>query len=135
MAMCPDFLNKEGMMEHVGLKLGVVVMLTSKCHAEMAGKGVEYMWACSKGAYCNLTLKDKKGEKLIAGDRNCLLLQVKSVQRIRIFGRQAQQYLLASTMQMTTVNAVVKYNKSVPSMDLLHWRNWLGSSKHIDVHF
>ena len=50
MAMCPDFLNEEGMMEHVGAKIGVEVMLTPKCHAEIAGEGVEYMWACSKGA-------------------------------------------------------------------------------------
>ena len=37
MAMCPDFLYEEGMMEHIGAKLGVKVMLTPKCHAELAG--------------------------------------------------------------------------------------------------
>ncbi|KAI2503159.1 hypothetical protein MHU86_11262 [Fragilaria crotonensis] len=63
MAMCPDFLNEQGMMEHIGTKLGVEVMLTPKCHAELAGEGVEYMWACSKGAYCNLALKEKKGKE------------------------------------------------------------------------
>jgi hypothetical protein len=96
MAMCPDFLNEEGMMEHVGSKLGVEVMLTPKCHAEIAGEGVEYMWACSKGAYRNLTLKEKKGkENFIAGVRHCLSSQVISVQRIRKFARRARQYLLA----------------------------------------
>ena len=52
MTMCPDFLNEEGMMERVGATLGVKVMLTPKYHAKIAGEeGVEYMWACSKGAY------------------------------------------------------------------------------------
>jgi hypothetical protein len=31
MSMCPDFLNEEGMMEHIGKRLGVEVMLTPKC--------------------------------------------------------------------------------------------------------
>ncbi len=32
------------MMQYIGTKLGVEVMLTPKCHAEIAGEGVEYMW-------------------------------------------------------------------------------------------
>jgi hypothetical protein len=96
MELCPDFLNEEGMMQHVGTKLGVEVMLTPKCHAEMAGEGVEYMWACSKGAYRNLTLKEKKGkENFMTGVRHCLSAQVISVQRIRKFARRARQYLIA----------------------------------------
>ena len=63
MAMCPDFLNEDGMMEHIGANLGVEVMLTPKCHAKIAGEGVEYMWACSEGAYRNLALKDNTSER------------------------------------------------------------------------
>jgi hypothetical protein len=71
-------------------------MLTPKCHAEIAGEGVEYMWACSKGAYRNLALKEKKGEEnFIAGVRHCLSRQVISVERIRKFARRARQYLVA----------------------------------------
>ncbi|KAI2495669.1 hypothetical protein MHU86_18853 [Fragilaria crotonensis] len=96
MAMCPDFLNEEGMMEHVGSKLGVEVMSTPKCHAKIAGKGVEYMWACSKGAYRNLAIQTKlRKENFMAGVRHCLSAQVISIQRIRKFARRARQYLLA----------------------------------------
>jgi hypothetical protein len=96
MAMCPDFLHEEGMMEHIGASLGVEVMLTPKCHAEIAGEGVEYMWACSKGAYRNLTLKEKRGkENFMAGVRHCLSSQVISVKRIRKFAKRARQYLIA----------------------------------------
>jgi hypothetical protein len=96
MSMCPDFLNEEGMMEHIGKKLGVEVMLTPKCHAELAGEGVEYMWACSKGAYRNLALKEKRGkENFNESVRYCLSEKVVSVERIRKFAKRARQYLIA----------------------------------------
>ena len=57
MAMCPDFIERRRNEEGTHKKLGGEVMLTPKCHAEIAGEGVQYMWACSKGAYCNLALK------------------------------------------------------------------------------
>ena len=83
-------------MECVGRKLGVEVMLTPKCHAEIAGEGVEYMWACSKGAYRNLALKEKKGkENFMMSVRKCLSDEVLSVARIRRFARRARQYLIA----------------------------------------
>ena len=87
-------------MEHIGAKLGVEVMLTPKCHTEIAGEGLEeYMWACSKGAYRNLALKEKKGkENFMTGVRHCLSAQVIWIERIQKFARQARQarqYLLA----------------------------------------
>jgi hypothetical protein len=59
MTMCSDFLHEQGMMEFIGRKVGVEVILTPKYHAELAGKGFEYMWACSKKHYRNLSLKEK----------------------------------------------------------------------------
>ena len=43
MTMCSDFLHEQGMMEFIGQKVGVEVILTPKCHAELAGDGVEYV--------------------------------------------------------------------------------------------
>ena len=60
MSTCLDFVNEEGSLQHVAKLLGVTVMLTPKCHPEMAGEGVEYAWAGAKNAYCNLALKDKQ---------------------------------------------------------------------------
>ncbi len=60
MGMCFDFLNKEGMMQHIAKEIGAVVLLTPKCHAELAGEGVELLWACAKGAYRKMTLCQKK---------------------------------------------------------------------------
>jgi hypothetical protein len=69
MGMCQDFVNEEGMLQHITNSLGVKVLLTPKCHAELAGEGVEYLWACAKSAYRNLSLREKKGK--------CMLLSVK----------------------------------------------------------
>lgn len=96
MGMCEDFLHEEGMMEYIGSKLGVEVMLTPKCHAEIAGEGVEYMWALAKGTYRSLALKEKKGkDNFVISVRKCLSEQVITTERIRKFSRRARQYLVA----------------------------------------
>ena len=96
MSLCDDFLNEEGMLQCIGKNLDVMVILTPKCHAELAGEGIEYMWALSKGAYRNLTLAQKKGKENFATSvRHCLSSKVVSLERIRKFGRRAHQYLIA----------------------------------------
>ena len=96
MSLCSDFLNEQGMMQYIGTKLGVEVMLSPKCHAEIAGEGVEYMWACAKGTYRNLALKEKKGKSnFMASVRTCLSAEVITGARIRKFSRRARQYMLA----------------------------------------
>ena len=50
MGMCNDFLNEEGMLQQIANNLGVPILLTPKCHAGLAGEGVEYVWACAKDA-------------------------------------------------------------------------------------
>ena len=41
MGMCSDFLNVEGMMQHIAMNIGITVLLTPKCHAVLAGDGVQ----------------------------------------------------------------------------------------------
>ena len=96
MGMCTDFLNEEGMMQHIGKGLGVKVLLTPKCHAELAGEGVEYVWACAKGAYRNMSLQQKRGkDHFKASVRHCLSEEVITTVRIRKFARRARQYMMA----------------------------------------
>ena len=96
MGMCSDFLNEEGMMQHIAKNIGVTVLLTPKCHAELAGEGVEYLWACAKGAYRNMSLREKKGkDNFKASVCHCLSEEVITKVRIRKFARRARQYLMA----------------------------------------
>ena len=91
MTMCSDFLHEQRMIEFIGRKVGVEVILTSKCHAELAVEGVEYMWACSKNHYRNLSLKEKeRKEKLPEAVRKCLSVNVITgtlLMRIRKFAK------------------------------------------------
>ena len=96
MGLCADFVNEEGMLQTVGRELGVTVLLTPKCHAEIAGEGIEYLWACAKGAYRSLPLNPKKKkENFKASVRYALSNEVITVPRIRRFARRAHQYLIA----------------------------------------
>ncbi len=96
MGMCHDFINEEGMLQHIAKSIGVKVLLTPKCHAELAGKGVEYVWACAKGAYRNWSLQEKKGkDNFKASICYCLSEEVITTVRIRRFARRARQYVMA----------------------------------------
>ena len=70
--------------------------MTPKCHAELAGEGVEYVWACAKGAYRNMSLQQKKGkDNFKASVCFCLSEEVVTKVRVRKFARRARQYLMA----------------------------------------
>ena len=65
MGFCHDFVNEEGMLQHIAKRLGTKVLLTSQCHAKLAGEGVEYIWGGAKGRYQRLALL-KRGGKTIS---------------------------------------------------------------------
>ena len=61
-----------------------MVLLAPKCHAELAGEGVKYVWAYAKGAYRNMSLQQKKGkDNFKASACSCLLEEVITTVRIR----------------------------------------------------
>lgn len=93
---CDDFQNEISALGHHAAQLGVRVILTPKCHAELAGEGIEYTWGCAKGNYRNLTLSKKKGkENFRTSVKNCMSEEVLSLERIRKFARRARQYIVA----------------------------------------
>jgi hypothetical protein len=51
MESCTDFEEEETLLQHMGTKMGIVVDRTPKCHAEIAGEGIEYSWGCAKNHY------------------------------------------------------------------------------------
>jgi hypothetical protein len=77
------------------------------------------MWACRKGAYRNLALKDKKGKENS-------LQELDIVCRHKSFQSSAYESLqdvhdstLSLTMPSTAVKSAQKFNKTAPSMVLL----------------
>jgi hypothetical protein len=96
MGMCHDFLNEEGMLQHITNCLGVKVILTPKCHAELAGEGIKYLWGQAKGTFRSLSLNKKKGkDNFKVSIHYCLSDEVITRDRVRKFGRRARQYLMA----------------------------------------
>jgi hypothetical protein len=48
--LLPDFQDKETILMVYGKQMGVTVDRTPKCHPEMVGEGISYVWAGSKQA-------------------------------------------------------------------------------------
>ena len=70
---CTDFEEEESLLQAMGRKLGVTVNQTPKCHCELAGEGIEYSWGCTKNAYHQKPLSDKRSkEKFRETVRKCL---------------------------------------------------------------
>jgi hypothetical protein len=92
-----DFIEEETLLQFHGKMLGVIVDWTPKCHLEVAGEGIEYSWGCSKGKYCWLPLSDKRRKDNFWNSVHKCLDQdeVLTVERQRMFSKQARQYMLA----------------------------------------
>jgi hypothetical protein len=58
---CTDFLNEETMLQCLGRNIGIRIEHTPKFHCELAGEGIEYTWACSKGEFRRQPLASKRG--------------------------------------------------------------------------
>jgi hypothetical protein len=81
--------NKKLQLEFVSQSLGVEALITTKYHAEYAGKGIEYSWGASKAVYCRYPLASKKGKdnfnKLVA---KCISRDLLMMERIWKFSQQ-----------------------------------------------
>ena len=72
MSECHDFVNEETALQVLGRKLGLIVDRTPKFHAELAGEGIEYSWACSKAVFRRLPVAARKGrDNFKLQVRNC----------------------------------------------------------------
>jgi hypothetical protein len=96
MRACPDFRNEKNALQHLGEQLGVVVLSTPKYHAELAGEGVEYMWALCKNWFKRQPLNKRKSradfKKLVETAVSNEMITPKAV---RGSARRARSYILA----------------------------------------
>ncbi len=62
----------------------------------MAGKGIKYSWGIEKNGYRRLPVGDKKTkEKFRDIVKLCLRKEYLTRKRVRMFSRQARQYMIA----------------------------------------
>ena len=96
MARCADFRREKAALHHLGDKLGVVVHSTPKYHAELAGEGIEYVWALSKNWFKRQPLSARKSrQQFKALVKRALSPKMVTAKTVRGCGRRARSYILA----------------------------------------
>ena len=95
METSPYFSNEVSQLEYFCPELGARSVITTKFHAEYAGKGVEYSWWYSKALYRKFPLVSKKGkeyfDKLIA---KCISREVITKDLVINFSRRVWGYMV-----------------------------------------
>ncbi|CAB9531571.1 hypothetical protein SEMRO_3688_G350320.1 [Seminavis robusta] len=59
---CDDFKKEISMLEWVAKQYGWRVIFSPKCHPEIAGVGIEYVWSVSKNCLVRIPLPQRKGK-------------------------------------------------------------------------
>jgi hypothetical protein len=92
-----DFMTELTLLQLHGEKLGVIIDRSPKCHPEIAGEGIEYVWSLAKLKYRFMRIHEKRSRmafhravKESTCPRNHL-----TVQRIRKCSKRARRYMLA----------------------------------------
>ena len=84
------------MLEWVAEQYGWMVKFSPKCHPEIAGLGIEYDWATSKGELNRTPLSDRKGYDKFrdVALSHCFSKKVLTPHIIRSNARQARGYMI-----------------------------------------
>jgi hypothetical protein len=95
MSGCRDFVNEETALQVLGRDLNLIVDRTPKFHAELAGEGIEYSWACAKAKYRRLPVAKKKGrDNFKSLVRTCTdPTTTLDKKRVRLFSARARAYI------------------------------------------
>jgi hypothetical protein len=93
--MCHDFRRKsQGLSQLLRTsQLGAFVRLTPKCHPEIAGRGTEHAWGCSK-LHCRRNINDAATAHLDANIKKALTRELLTTNRFRKHARKARDYEL-----------------------------------------
>jgi hypothetical protein len=97
MASCLDFAEEMTALQHVGSELGVLVIITPKFHAELAGEGIEYYsWGVTKGVYHCKPLQSKRSKESFKGlVQQCTSRDILTTKTVRKLSRRARVYICA----------------------------------------
>ena len=57
-----DFISELTLLQYHSQQLGVVLDRSPKCHPEIAGEGIEYLWALAKLHYRSQRIERKRGK-------------------------------------------------------------------------
>jgi hypothetical protein len=93
----PDFLGEISALEEVILKYGYRMVKSPKCHPEVAGTGIEYIWGFSKSRFRNKTNDGvpKNLEKNILKSLSIIGTDNLCHERVMRYARKSRDYIMA----------------------------------------
>jgi hypothetical protein len=91
----PDFCQELTLLQYYAEQMGVKVDRSPKCHPEIAGEGIEYIWALAKLYYRMQSIERKRSKenfrKLV---QECLSQVTLTKKSVRMSSRRAREYML-----------------------------------------
>jgi hypothetical protein len=90
-----DFSTELTLLQYYAQEMGVKVDRTPKCHPEIAGEGIEYIWALAKLYYRMKPIQSKRTKgKFRLLVQECLSLTNLTKHSVRMSSRRAREYML-----------------------------------------
>ena len=95
MTLQNDFMHEVTLLQHHATQMGVNIDRTPKCHPELAGEGIEYLWAMAKLKYrCTPICQKRTKEKFIKLVRSCTdPLDNLGIHKARSCSKKARSYM------------------------------------------
>ena len=96
MKNCEDFKTEKMSLQDLASKIGVEVRSSPKYHAELAGEGIEYVWALTKNWFKRQPLSQRKTRgQFTALAEKALSTAMVTAKACRASSRRARSYILA----------------------------------------
>ena len=90
-----DFMSEVTLLQFHGSKLGVTIDRSPKCHPEIAGEGIEFLWAISKLYYRSQPISRKRTKNdFLALVKESFSADVIDVPIARACSRRCREYML-----------------------------------------
>jgi hypothetical protein len=96
LSKCTDFKTEKSMLQVHAESMGVLVDMTPKFHAEMAGEGIEYTWGFAKSDYRRSPFARKRDHAsfLTLVDDCCGKSEKLNRNRVKRFAARARRYII-----------------------------------------
>ena len=105
-----DFVEEESLLQTNARKMGAQIDRTPKCHAELAGEGIEYTWGFGKNHFRRQPLDLKRKKETFRGlVRSSLSRQKCTPKIIRSFSKRARDYIVSYHL-LTSKKSEIKNN-------------------------
>lgn len=89
---CPDFREEKSALQHLVESRGHILIMSPKCHPELAGVGIEYSWGKAKLEF-RRKINDENPKKLEENMLKALSTEmILTLKRIRRFARRTRDY-------------------------------------------